>query len=167
MAISANAVAKGGVSPYLSLNQAPELEHQVQRLLAVSKNTHIMSKPYKAHDIYRVLQTVRHTYPELYQTLSYQLSPYIQSDAGTFAKVTLAAGTKDKTLPNQRGQTTKTNLIIEGGAYANFGRYFGVIGRYLRKILSTALKIWLYPILKYSCFSIAFGVCPSCIFPQK
>ncbi|WP_165721171.1 MULTISPECIES: capsule assembly Wzi family protein [unclassified Pseudoalteromonas] len=126
MAISANAVAKGGVSPYLPLNQAPELEHQVQRLLAVSKNTHIMSKPYKAHDIYRVLQTVRHTYPELYQTLSYQLSPYIQSDAGTFAKVTLAAGTKDKTLPNQRGQTTKTNLIVEGGAYANFGRYFGV-----------------------------------------
>lgn len=126
MAISANAVAKGGVSPYLPLNQAPELEHQVQRLLAVSKNTHIMSKPYKAHDIYRVLQTVRHTYPELYQTLSYQLSPYIQSDAGAFAKVTLAAGTKDKTLPNQRGQTTKTNLIVEGGAYANFGRYFGV-----------------------------------------
>ncbi|MEM5481086.1 capsule assembly Wzi family protein [Pseudoalteromonas fuliginea] len=126
LAISANAMAKGGVSPYLPLNQAPELEHQIQRLLAVSKNTHIMSKPYKAHDIYKVLQTVRHSYPELYQTLSYQISPYVQSDAGTFAKVTLAAGTKDKTLPNQRGQTTKTNLIVEGGAYANFGRYFGV-----------------------------------------
>ncbi|HBW96990.1 MAG TPA: hypothetical protein DEF74_01655 [Pseudoalteromonas sp.] len=126
MAISANVMAKGGVSPYLPLNQVPELEHQVQRLLAVSKNTHIMSKPYKAHDIYRVLQTVRHTYPELYQTLSYQLSPYIQSDAGAFAKLTIAAGTKDKTLPNQRGQTTKTNLIVEGGAYANFGRHFGV-----------------------------------------
>ncbi|TMO69798.1 hypothetical protein CWC17_18890 [Pseudoalteromonas sp. S3785] len=126
MAISANVMAKGGVSPYLPLNQVPELEHQVQRLLAVSKNTHIMSKPYKAHDIYRVLQTVRHTYPELYQTLSYQLSPYIQSDAGAFAKLTIAAGTKDKTLPNQRGQTTKTNLIAEGGAYANFGRHFGV-----------------------------------------
>ncbi|KPZ51586.1 capsule assembly Wzi family protein [Pseudoalteromonas sp. P1-25] len=126
MAISANVMAKGGVSPYLPLNQVPELEHQVQRLLAVSKNTHIMSKPYKAHDIYKVLQTVRHTYPELYQTLSYQLSPYIQSDAGAFAKLTIAAGTKDKTLPNQRGQTTKTNLIAEGGAYANFGRHFGV-----------------------------------------
>ncbi|MDO6635761.1 capsule assembly Wzi family protein [Pseudoalteromonas carrageenovora] len=126
MAISANVVAKGGVSPYLPLNQVPELEHQVQRLLAVSKNTHIMSKPYKAHDIYNVLQTIRHTYPELYQTLSYQLSPYIQSDAGAFAKVTIAAGTKNKTLPNQRGQTTKTNLIVEGGAYANFGRHFGV-----------------------------------------
>ncbi|KDC50056.1 capsule assembly Wzi family protein [Pseudoalteromonas sp. S3431] len=126
LAISTNAMAKGGVSPYLPLNQAPELEHQIQRLLAVSKNTHIMSKPYKAHDIYKVLQTVRHSYPELYQTLSYQISPYVQSDAGTFAKVTLAAGTKDKTLPNQRGQTTKTNLIVEGGAYANFGRYFGV-----------------------------------------
>jgi len=126
MTISANVMAKGGVSPYLPLNQVPELEHQVQRLLAVSKNTHIMSKPYKAYDIYRVLQTVRHTYPELYQTLSYQLSPYIQSDAGAFAKLTIAAATKNKTLPNQRGQTTKTNLIVEGGAYANFGRHFGV-----------------------------------------
>ena len=126
LALSTNALAKGGVSPYLPLNQAPELEHNVERLLAVSKNTHIMSKPYKAHDIYNVLQTIRHSYPELYQTLSYQISPYIQSDAGTFAKATLAAGTKNKTLPNQRGQTTKTNLIVEGGAYANFGRYFGV-----------------------------------------
>ena len=126
LALSTNALAKGGVSPYLPLNQAPELEHNVERLLAVSKNTHIMSKPYKAHDIYNALQTIRHSYPELYQTLSYQISPYIQSDAGTFAKATLAAGTKNKTLPNQRGQTTKTNLIVEGGAYANFGRYFGV-----------------------------------------
>lgn len=126
MAMSTSAVAKGGVSPYLPLNQAPVLEHQIQRLLAVSKNTHIISKPYKAHDIYNVLQTIRHTYPSLYQTLSYQLSPYVQSDAGAFAKVTIAAGTKDKTLPNQRGQTTKTNLIVEGSAYANFGRYFGV-----------------------------------------
>ena len=126
LALSTNALAKGGVSPYLPLNQAPELEHNVERLLAVSKNTHIMSKPYKAHDIYNVLQTIRHSYPELYQTLSHQISPYIQSDAGAFAKATLAAGTKNKTLPNQRGQTTKTNLIVEGGAYANFGRYFGV-----------------------------------------
>ncbi|XQF93070.1 hypothetical protein ACOBV9_02410 [Pseudoalteromonas espejiana] len=89
MAVSANVMAKGGVSPYLPLNQVPELEHQVQRLLAVSKNTHIMSKPYKAHDIYNVLQTIRHTYPELYQTLSYQLSPYVQSDAGALQKLLL------------------------------------------------------------------------------
>ncbi|KPW01738.1 hypothetical protein [Pseudoalteromonas sp. P1-11] len=59
--MSTSAVAKGGVSPYLPLNQAPVLEHQIQRLLAVSKNTHIISKPYKAHDIYNVLQTIRHT----------------------------------------------------------------------------------------------------------
>lgn len=126
LAISANAMAKGGVSPYLPLNQVPELEHNVARLLAVSKNTHIMSKPYKAEDIYNILQKIKHTYPQLYQTLSYQISPYIQSDAGTFAKVTLAAGTKNKTLPNQRGQTTRTNLMVEAGAYANFGRHFGI-----------------------------------------
>lgn len=126
MAISANAVAKGGVSPYLPLNQAPELEHQVQRLLAVSKNTHIMSKPYKSHDIYRILQTIRYDYPELYHTLTYQINPYIQSSATTLAKVTLSAGTNEKNIPNQRGQTTKTNLIVEGGAYSNFGDYFGM-----------------------------------------
>jgi|TARA_Y100000780_G_scaffold222861_1_gene232510 hypothetical protein len=116
MAMSKSTVAKGGVSPYLPLNQAPVLEHQMQRLLAVSKNTHIISKPYKAHDTYNVLQTIRQAYPALYQTLSYQLSPYVQSDAGTFAKITFSAGAKDKTLPNQRGQTTKTNLIVEGSA---------------------------------------------------
>lgn len=126
IAISTNAVAKDGVSPYLPLKQVPELEHKIQQLLAVSKNTHIVSKPYKANDIYRVLQTIKHIYPELYRTLSYQISPYVQGDAATFAKVTLAAGTKDKNIPNQRGQTTKTNVILEGGGYANFGNHFGV-----------------------------------------
>ena len=38
LAISANAIAKGGVSPYLPLNQVPELEHNIAKLLAVSKN---------------------------------------------------------------------------------------------------------------------------------
>lgn len=126
IAISTNAVAKDGVSPYLPLKQVPELEHKIQQLLAVSKNTHIVSKPYKANDIYRVLQTIKHIYPELYRTLSYQISPYVQGDAATFAKVTLAAGTTDKNIPNQRGQTTKTNVILEGGGYANFGNHFGV-----------------------------------------
>ena len=108
LALSANALAKGGVSPYLPLNQAPELEHNVERLLAVSKNTHIMSRPYKAHDIYNVLQTIRHSYPELYQTLSYQISPYIQSDAGTLVKATLAAGTKKtKHYPINAGKQLK------------------------------------------------------------
>ncbi|MEI8640720.1 hypothetical protein P4S68_04870 [Pseudoalteromonas sp. Hal099] len=125
MAISANAMAKAGVSPYLPLNQVPELEHQIQRLLAVSKNTHIMSKPYKAHDIYKVLQKIRFTHPELYHTLTYQINPYIQAGALTFVKGTASVGTNNKNLPNQRGQTTKTNLIIEGGANLSLGDYFG------------------------------------------
>ncbi|GAA61621.1 hypothetical protein P20652_3510 [Pseudoalteromonas sp. BSi20652] len=116
LVLSTNAVAKGGVSPYLPLNQAPELEHNIERLLAVSKNTHIMSKPYKAHDIYNVLQTIRYDYPELYHALTYQINPYTQSSAITLAKATLSAGNNNKNLPNQRGQTTKTNIIIEGGA---------------------------------------------------
>ena len=125
MAISANVMAKGGVSPYLPLNQVPELEHNIQRLLAVSKNTHLMSKPYKAHDIYNVLQKIRFTHPNLYHTLTYQINPYIQAGALTFVKGTASVGTNNKNLPNQRGQTTKTNLIIEGGANLSLGDYFG------------------------------------------
>ena len=51
-----------------------------------------------------------------------------------------------------------------GGTWSDGTIYYEVIGRYLRKNLSSALKIWLHPILKYSCFSSAFGVCSSCIF---
>ena len=126
LALSTNALAKGGVSPYLPLNQAPELEHNVERLLAVSKNTHIMSKPYKTKDIYRVLQAIRYSYPELYHSLSYQINPHIQSSAVTQAKITLSVGTKEKKIPNQRGQSTKTNLILEGNTYSNFNQYLGV-----------------------------------------
>jgi len=125
VAISANAIAEGGVSPYLPLNQVPNLEHNIQRLLAVSKHTHIMSKPYKARDIYNVLQTIRYEHPDLYHTLTYQINPYIQAGTITFAKATASVGTSDKILPNQRGQTTKTNLAVEGGAYLNLGDYFG------------------------------------------
>jgi hypothetical protein len=126
LALSTNALAKGGVSPYLPLNQAPEFEHNVERLLAVSKNTHIMSKPYKTKDIYRVLQAIRYSYPELYHSLSYQINPHIQSSAVTQAKITLSVGTKEKNIPNQRGQSTKTNLILEGNTYSNFNQYLGV-----------------------------------------
>ena len=101
MAISANAMAKAGVSPYLPLNQVPELEHQIQRLLTVSKNTHIMSKPYKAHDIYKVLQKIRFTHPELYHTLTYQINPYIQAGALTFVKGTASEGTIKTCLINE------------------------------------------------------------------
>jgi len=125
LALSSSVFA-GGVSPYLPLKQDPQLEQLVEKLLVVGDNAHILTKPYKADEILRVLKTIEHSYPSLHKKLFNQLAAYRQGDSVTFARATLAYGNNDKPIPNQRGQKVNTNLKLEGGGYANFSDYFGI-----------------------------------------
>lgn len=122
---SSQVLAKG-VSAYLPLKQNPQLEHLVEKLLVVGDNAHMMSKPYKTSEVLRVLKSIEHSYPSLYQKLFNELALYKQSDAVTYAKATLAYGNESKSIPNQRGQKVDTYLKLEAGGFANFGNHFGV-----------------------------------------
>lgn len=119
-------VLASGVSPYLPLKQNPQLEQLVEKLLVVGENAHMMSKPYKTSEVLRVLKSVEHSYPSLYQKLFNELALYKQTDAMTYAKATVAYGNEPKSIPNQRGQKVDTYLKLEAGAFANFGNHFGV-----------------------------------------
>ena len=119
-------VLASGVSPYLPLKQNPQLEQLVEKLLVVGENAHMMSKPYKTSEVLRVLKSVEHSYPSLYQKLFNELALYKQTDAMTYAKATVAYGNKPKSIPNQRGQKVDTYLKLEAGGFANFGKHFGV-----------------------------------------
>ncbi|KDC49487.1 capsule assembly Wzi family protein [Pseudoalteromonas fuliginea] len=119
-------VLANGVSAYLPLKQNPQLEHLVEKLLVVGDNAHMMSKPYKTSEVLRVLKSIEHSYPSLYQKLFNELALYKQSDAVTYAKATLAYGNESKSIPNQRGQKVDTYLKLEAGGFANFGNHFGV-----------------------------------------
>ena len=119
-------VLASGVSPYLPLKQNPQLEQLVEKLLVVGENAHMMSKPYKTSEVLRVLKSVEHSYPSLYQKLFNELALYKQTDAMTYAKATVAYGNEPKSIPNQRGQKVDTYLKLEAGGFANFGKHFGV-----------------------------------------
>ena len=119
-------VLASGVSPYLPLKQNPQLEQLVEKLLVVGDNAHMMSKPYKTTEVLRVLKSIEHSYPSLYQKLFNELALYKQTDAMTYAKATVAYGNESKSIPNQRGQKVDTYLKLEAGGFANFGKYFGV-----------------------------------------
>lgn len=119
-------VLASGVSPYLPLKQNPQLEQLIEKLLVVGDNAHMMSKPYKTTEVLRVLKSIEHSYPSLYQKLFNELALYKQTDAMTYAKATVAYGNESKSIPNQRGQKVDTYLKLEAGGFANFGKYFGV-----------------------------------------
>jgi hypothetical protein len=119
-------VLASGVSPYLPLKQNPQLEQLVEKLLVVGENAHMMSKPYKTSEVLRVLKSIEHSYPSLYQRLFNELALYKQTDAMTYAKATVAYGNEPKSIPNQRGQKVDTYLKLEAGGFANFGKHFGV-----------------------------------------
>ena len=119
-------VFASGVSPYLPLKQNPQLEQLVEKLLVVGDNAHMMSKPYKTTEVLKVLKSIEHSYPSLYQKLFNELALYKQTDAMTYAKATIAYGNESKSIPNQRGQSVDTYLKLEAGGFANFGNHFGV-----------------------------------------
>lgn len=122
---SSHAIADG-VSAYLPLKQNPQLEQLIEKLLVVGDNAHMMSKPYKTAEVLKVLKSIEHSYPSLYQKLFNELALYKQSDAVTYTKATIAYGNKSKTIPNQRGSKVNTYLKLEAGGFANFGKHFGV-----------------------------------------
>lgn len=119
-------VFANGVSAYLPLKQNPQLEQLVEKLLVVGDNAHMMTKPYKTSEVLKVLKSIEHSYPNLYQKLFNELVLYKQTDAVTYAKATVAFGNESKSIPNQRGQKVDTYLKLEAGAFANFGNHFGV-----------------------------------------
>lgn len=86
----------------------------------------MMAKPYKTSEVFKVLKSIEHSYPQLYQKLFKELALHKQSNAVTYANATVAYGNEPKSIPNQRGQKVDTYLKLEAGAFANFGNNFGV-----------------------------------------
>jgi hypothetical protein len=120
------ASAMANTTTYLPLKQAPELEQLIEKLLVVSKNQHVLAKPYRITDINNALQSIKHSYPNLYYKIHTRLQPYNQGDAVAMAKLSLAAGNEEKVMPNSRGITAKNNVTLEAFSYAKISPSFGV-----------------------------------------
>ncbi len=107
------ALAKG-VSPYLPLKLSPEIESQVEKLMALTPGAPL-NKPYKTVELIERLVQIRDDYPQLYQQLHHYLQRFEQDVALTHldAQVSLSDDTS-KTLPNQR------NIHSDSHASASF-----------------------------------------------
>lgn len=117
-----------GLSPYLPLNLAPEVEIQVEKLLALS-NQAPLSKPYKASELILRLPQIKEDHPLLYSRLNAYLKRYTQKTAITHRGVALASSDNNaRSLENNRGVSHQTTVEISGAGHVYFSPYFYVAG---------------------------------------
>ena len=103
-----------GVSPYLPMNLAPEVELQIEKLMAMTGDTPLI-KPYKAIELQNRLEKIKDYHPLLYRRLSAYLQRYTQEIANTHRALNLATGNENRrALENNRG--VKHNAKIEVSA---------------------------------------------------
>lgn len=125
---AASAVAQG-ISPYLPLKIAPEVEAHIEKVMALTPSAPL-TKPYKATDLMSRLALIKDDHPALYKRLNSYLARYKQKAfvANMSADV---AGSNDNTkaMPNQRGLTAENQYQVSGTAYAFVNPYiYGAIG---------------------------------------
>lgn len=121
-----------GISPYLPLKLAPEVESQIEKLMAMTSNAPL-TKPYKAIDLLSRIEHIKSSHPTLYKRLSSYLKRYQDSAVLSHVSAELSiSNNNDKTLPNQRGNTSKSNyqLAANGFVFANPYIYAALGARY-------------------------------------
>jgi hypothetical protein len=123
--LAGSLASAGGVSPYLPMKLAPEIERQVERLMVMA-DMPLLIKPFRASDVQRALKKACET-PS---TVCRQVSDYLdrfKHDAGfTHASASASfaddddvfdANRRGKFLPNQRGITTDSNYQVSAQGY--------------------------------------------------
>lgn len=125
LSFSGQLLAKG-LSPYLPLNLAPEVELQIQKLMAITGGAPL-TKPYKATEIVSRLEEIKDHHPLMHRRLSAYLERYTQKIANTHRAIVLAAG-KDhpRTLKNNRGVKHNTSVEISAAGHVFFNPWFYV-----------------------------------------
>lgn len=117
------ALAKG-ISPYLPLKLTPEVESQIEKLMAITPSAPL-SKPYKAKSLLNRLELIKDSHPVLYQRLGKYLNRYKKQVLVNHLGIEVGYGNDtEKPIPNQRGETTKSNLRASASAYTFVNPYF-------------------------------------------
>ena len=109
--LTSSAMARG-VSPYLPLNQSPEIERQIERVLMLADDP-VMTRPIAAARVLDALPKACKKDAVLCEQVRRYLSRYMKPLALTQAGVRLAVNSgADKTIPNQRGRDTGSHYLV-------------------------------------------------------
>ena len=112
-----------GPSPYLPLQTSPEVEVQIERLLALTTNVPL-TKPYKASEILSKLPQIKDSHPLLHTQLTAYLSRYTKPAAITHLSASASYNDDtSKALPNQRNINADSNYQVSVGALAYITPY--------------------------------------------
>lgn len=122
LSLSGQALAKG-VSPYLPINLAPEVELQIEKLMAMTGDTPL-AKPYKATELLTRLEAIKDYHPVLHNRLSSYLARYTETMANTHRALTLSVSDDNaRHQENNRGVQHNTNVEVSAAAHVFFNPY--------------------------------------------
>ncbi len=82
--------AMAAPTAYLPLGKHPVLEHQIDRMFAISTGTP-MAKPYRIYDVQIALRQIKQSNPDLHAQILSGIQPYMSRDAVTRMGVKLRA----------------------------------------------------------------------------
>jgi hypothetical protein len=113
-----------GVSPYLPLQQSPEIERAVERLLILADKP-ILKRPIAAATVFDALPKACERDQALCDQVKRYLASYMRSVA--IANASLAAGAGSgavTTLPNRHGMDSDSGYEFSASGYWQLGDYF-------------------------------------------
>ena len=93
-------------SAYLPLGKHPVLEHQIDKMFAISTGTP-MAKPYRVYDVQIALRQIKQSNPALHAQILSGIKPYMSQDAVTRVGVKLRADSgAEVKLANDRSNSS-------------------------------------------------------------
>ncbi|ALT00103.1 capsule assembly Wzi family protein [Lacimicrobium alkaliphilum] len=113
-----------GLSPYLPLQLSPEIESQIEKVMALTPGAPLI-KPYKASEVLTRIKQLQNSHPGLYGQVSRYLQRYTRTFGRSHSSVELAVNQdSDKDLPNQRGIQTQSGYVLSAGGFYHPNPYF-------------------------------------------
>lgn len=128
---STSAALAKGPSPYLPLQLSPEIEIQIDKLMALTPGAPL-TKPYKASELSQRLKLIASSYPTLHSKLSKYMQRYTKRNGLTHFSASISADNgKEKARPNQRGVLVNSQYQVSVGGLAYISPYAYVSSGYL------------------------------------
>jgi hypothetical protein len=112
-----------GLSPYLPLNISPEIEVQIEKVMALTPGAPL-SKPYKAVDVMQRNESLAARFPDLHRAVNAYLARYKDTISSTHFSVSGSVNDEKNTaLANERGITGDSSYQISKGLVAYISPY--------------------------------------------
>jgi hypothetical protein len=128
LALLASTVHARGVSPYLPVNIAPEIERKIERLLILADQP-ALKRPIAAATVLDALPLACERDAALCADVRRYLASLTRAAGISYASVSVGAGSgPDTPLPNRHGLRTRSNYEAAAAVYWQPGDHFMVTG---------------------------------------